>query len=94
MVVVAMGQDCSMTTYEFSLLNIRDQVDLLYQDGVYAGKRKVGTTVATLYQLDGFYVEVFFLKYRCQVERLCAFNSTFFLTPYLQEIDIHGLVGC
>jgi hypothetical protein len=83
-----------MTTYEFSLLTIRDQVDLLYRDGVYAGKRRDGDALVILYQLDGFYVEVFYLKYRCQVERLRAFNSTSFLTPYLQDIDIHGLVGC
>ncbi len=83
-----------MTLYDFTLLDDCVQVDVLYNQGVYIGKRKSGTSIITLYQLEGFYVEVFYKKYRCIVTRLHCFTSTALLNPYLHDINVEELVKC
>ena len=82
-----------MTLYEFGILGERARVDLVYQEGVYLGKRKEEDTTLVLYQLHGFYVEISYRKYRYHIRRIRAFASTFLLDPYLDDIAIENLVG-
>jgi hypothetical protein len=81
-----------MTVYDFQLLPQQKQVEVLYRDGVYIGKYKDANSVILLYQLDGFYVEVFYRKYRSHIKLLHCFESTEHLDPYLEQIDVEGLV--
>lgn len=81
-----------MTLYDFKLLTDNKQLDILYKQGVYIGKRKYGHEIVVLYQLEGFYVEVFYVKYRCYVHRLHCFHSTLLLDPYLEDINVEHLV--
>jgi hypothetical protein len=81
-----------MTLYEFKLLTDNEQLNLLYEQGVYIGKRKIDNETVLLYQLDSFYVELFYIKYRCYVRRLHCFHSTVFLDPYLESIKIEQWV--
>jgi hypothetical protein len=83
-----------MTAYEFRLQSESDQIDLLYKEGTYIGKRKEGKASIVLYQLDAFYVEVFYHKYRRLVSRLHIFQSTQGLGPYLDAINLENLVKC
>ena len=83
-----------MSLYEFRLLRNDEQIDLLYREGVYVGKRKVNGNIATLYQLDGFYVEIIYSKYRQYINRLDFFTSTYCLQPYLKQIDVEELIRC
>ena len=46
-----------MTLCEFSLLPEKEKTTLLYEQGVYIGKRKTGRITVLLYQLDGFYAD-------------------------------------
>lgn len=81
-----------MTLFEFQLLSETDQMDLLYEQGSYIGKRKEGYQNVLLYQLDAFYVEVFYYKHRCYSTGVRCFRSTVLLDPYLESIDVEHLV--
>ncbi|HEY0041470.1 MAG TPA: hypothetical protein VGB71_12440 [Flavisolibacter sp.] len=77
---------------EFLHLSEEDQANLLYEQGVYIGKRKLGATIVILYQLEGFYAEVFYRQYRRIIECISCFSGTARLDPYLPEIDVEQLV--
>lgn len=81
-----------MSEKEFALLKEEKQVFFLQKDGVYIGKRKCGRQNVLLYQLDSFYVEIFYRKYRCLVDRIVFHNSTSCLEPYLSQIQLMPLV--
>lgn len=81
-----------MTLQEFLLLSEAEQTNLLYEQGVYIGKRKLAATVVVLYQLNGFYAEVYYREYRRIIECISCFAGTARLDPYLTEIDVEQLV--
>ena len=81
-----------MKIHDFQLLPEQDQIETLYQFGSYIGKRKQAFSIILLYQLEGFYVEVFYRKYRSQVKHLHCFESTELLDPYLEQINVENLV--
>ncbi len=81
-----------MTLEEFKLLTQDEQVRLLYEDGVYIGKRKLERTAVLLYQLEGFYAEVYYYKYRCLIASIRCFAETDRLDPYLAQIKVKHLV--
>jgi hypothetical protein len=83
-----------MTLYDFSLLTRSEQIDVLYRHGVYIGKSKKTVHTIVLYQIDTFYIEIIYKKYRCFVDRVHAFNSTAGLDAYLEDIDVEELVKC
>ncbi|RYY89609.1 MAG: hypothetical protein EOO15_05750 [Chitinophagaceae bacterium] len=70
-----------------------EQLDLLYLQGAFIGKRKKGAQTCVLYQLEGFYVEVVYRLYRRIPDRLNCFRSTSLLDPYLELIDVEYLTG-
>lgn len=77
-----------MTLFEFKLLTHEDQLDLLYKEGAYIGKRRENGKIILLYQLDSFYVEVFYKKYRYFVSDVKCTDSISCLEPYLEQINI------
>ena len=81
-----------MTLYDFQLLPDQEQIAVLYECGVYIGKRKDAFSVVLLYQLESFYVEVYYRKYRSHIKKLHCFDSTELLDPYLEQIDVENLV--
>ena len=81
-----------MNLLEFKLLSLDEKISQLYEHGVYIGKCKRQGNSVLLYQLENFYVEVFYTKHRCYVSRLHCFTSTALLDPYLDEIDVDHLV--
>lgn len=82
-----------MTQFEFQLLTEQEQVGQLYEEGVYIGKRKINNRAVLLYQLDSFYVEVYYLSYRRKVQKIRCSGSTSLLDPYLEQIDVELLAG-
>jgi hypothetical protein len=65
-----------------------DQLDLLYERGVFIGKRKNGVASVLLYQLEGFYVEVYYKKHRRFASKILSFTNTAVLDPYLDQIEV------
>jgi hypothetical protein len=83
-----------MTTYNFRLLPYNEQVAILYQDGVFIGKRSVGNDTLLLYQLDSFYVEIRYKKYRYFIHSVKIFRGIEALDPYLHHINVLELMRC
>ena len=81
-----------MKLAEFRLFSESEQLDLLYEQGVYIGKRKEGAGTILLYQLDSFYIELFYRKHRCSITRMHFTASTDILEPYLEQINIEVYV--
>ncbi|HEX2536539.1 MAG TPA: hypothetical protein VHK69_22505 [Chitinophagaceae bacterium] len=83
--------DAMMLT-DFERLPETEQLDVLYEKGVYIGKRKSGKRNVLLYQLDSYYVEIVYLVHRCHVIQVRCSASTDLLDPYLEQIEIEIVV--
>ncbi|MFL5773427.1 MAG: hypothetical protein ACJ75F_09730 [Flavisolibacter sp.] len=82
-----------MTLLDFQVLTMQEQVNVLYLHGVYIGKRKADKLTVLLLQLDSFYVEVFYKRYRVEITRVRCSASTNMLDPYLAQIEVEYLVS-
>ena len=82
-----------MTMYEFRILSDQEQLDIIHGKGVYIGKRKVRDLVSILYQVESFYVELFYKKYRYFVSHTRCSASIVIAEPYLDQIDLAELVN-
>jgi hypothetical protein len=89
---LAKGEARLMILSEFQLLPEHEQVVLLYKSGIYIGKRKFHKTTSLLFQLEGFYVEVHYSKYRRKIAGILSSDSTVLLEPYLSQIPIEDFV--
>ncbi|HWJ92224.1 MAG TPA: hypothetical protein VNR87_13995 [Flavisolibacter sp.] len=76
-----------MELNEFERLSANVKIDLLHREGVYVGKCKNGSSVSVLYQFEGFYVEIFYRKYRSQIESIKCFTSALGIDAYLNGPD-------
>lgn len=77
---------------EFEGLDRVEQLDYLQEEGVYVGKRKIVGNTILLYQVDTFYVELYYTKHRLSVKRIRCFQSMTLLDPYLDHIVIEHFV--
>jgi hypothetical protein len=69
-----------------------EKSELLHKEGVYVGKQKHGEVVSVLYQLDTFYIEIIYKKYRYEIYQMDCFTSTEILDNYLEQVLIEELV--
>jgi hypothetical protein len=76
---------------EFEEMSRLAQLDLLYRDGVYVGKRKVENQAVVLFQLYTFYVEVYYRKYRKEIRSIITSADTGILQPYLEQVHVRDL---
>ena len=78
----------ALSLTEFMDLPQEIQFEVLHKHGVYVGKRKLDKRSVVLFQLHGFYVEVYYKQYRKIIDHLITSNSTDILQPYLDQINI------
>lgn len=81
-----------MMLQQFNALPKEDQQDLLLKSGTFLAEREDGPFRIMLYQLDSFYVEVYFFNLYNKVAFFKAFRSTTPLQPYLNKIDLSDLL--
>lgn len=81
-----------MTLYQFIALKENEQAEILWSKGVFSGDRQDDEHNILLYQLHGFYVEVFFHRNQNEIKQLRPFSSTEQLLPYLVQIEIGTLM--
>lgn len=77
-----------MTLYEFKSLKEQDQINTVWQRGVHISNRSEKEYKVLLYQIDGFYTEVYYNASTNKIEKLKSFSSTIPLEPYLKQINI------
>ena len=61
------------------------------KDGVYVASRPGLFCSIALFQVEDFYVEVYYNKKTNEVGRVKTFHGTDLLEPYLKYIDISGI---
>jgi hypothetical protein len=81
-----------MTHIEFNTLEADDQAFITWYEGVYLEQYFDGTFNILLFQVDGFYVEVFYHPTQDEVYGYRSFHSPESLDPYLDKIDIGALL--
>ncbi|GAC1419534.1 MAG: hypothetical protein NVS1B13_21300 [Flavisolibacter sp.] len=81
-----------MKMLEFKIMDQSDQINLLYKEGTYIGKRKKNNQDLVLYQLDSFYIEITYIEYRRFIQKIRCFSSTSLIDPYLEQINLASLV--
>ena len=77
-----------MTLQNFRALTQNKQNKKLLTEGVCIAERKTAEVQALLFQIEGFYVEVFFNREGDEVLFSRNFEEVEELTPYLQSIDL------
>ena len=77
-----------MTLYEYNGLDVEQRAEILWDKGVYLATRQEKEFRILLYQIDGFYVEVWYNTNKNAISRLKSFRSTNPLDPYLRDIEI------
>ncbi len=62
-------------------------------DGVFLGHRQTALQKILLCQVHGFYVEIVHNRKERKTEEVRAFDEVDRLEPYLERIDISGLLA-
>ncbi len=76
-----------MTLYQFIALDEMEQQEAIWE-GVHIADREDEEHKILLYQLDAFYVEVYYHKKHNVIIKYQPFSSTERLAPYLEKIKI------
>jgi hypothetical protein len=80
-----------MTLQQFHCLPAKMQQQMVKQSGVHLFSRTGVGVNLMLYQVEGFYVEIYFDKQLSKVLRLRCFDDTRNLDPYLRLVDVSEL---
>jgi hypothetical protein len=80
-----------MTLDRFNLLNDDEKSNALWLKASLIDVIRKDSLTILLYQLYGFYVEVYYNYNRNQIECFQSFNSTDQLEPYLNKISLEGI---
>ena len=81
-----------MSSEDFLQLSHDEQIELLTINGIYIGKRGQQPRVSLLYQMDSFYVEIIYKKYRLDISSIRCTSCMSVLDPYFELIDAPLLV--
>jgi hypothetical protein len=86
--VLQIAQAPIMTLEMFNSLSHDEQQTAVLEKGVFLGERKDPPLRMMLYDMETFYVEVFFLSRYNKVAWFAGFTNTEKLEPYLKKIDV------
>ena len=82
-----------MKLSDFISLNADEKKLAVLHHGVLVGKRKEHDSMMFLFSLSSYYVETSFNIKTKATEEFRVFDSEIPLTPYLESIDIGGLLN-
>lgn len=82
-----------MTLRNFKSLTPKQKKFVVLRAGTFLSEKKYGLYRKMLYQVDGFYVEVYFTAFSRHPFTYSSFDSIRRLHPYLQQIDITALLN-
>ena len=80
-----------MTRQKFVSLPSPSKKNVLLRFGSFIAERSNSLFRVMLYELDGFYVEIYFLRWSKKPFVYNTFRSTDRLNPYLRQIDLSTL---
>jgi hypothetical protein len=80
-----------VTEEQFNQLTEDGQSNIICRKGVLISVRRTDEHRVLLYQIDGFYVEVYYHPTK-NVIKIKSFSGTEQLQPYLKQISLEGIV--
>lgn len=81
-----------MTIWEFSIMEKEDQEIVLDKHGTFLATREEDGFIFDLYKMNSFYVEFFYFTNDHGKIVVRCFNSVEELKPYLDIINLDGLM--
>lgn len=81
-----------MTNHQFNQLEKNEQRLRLLTEGTFLDERSTVRHDVMLYELDGFYIEAYFVKNTNKAAFFKTFTDTNLLEPYLEQMDIQDLL--
>ena len=82
-----------MTAAQFDLLKTSEKENVVCLEGAFIAVRQEPEFIIRLYQMDSFYVELYYHQVRDHAVCVKSFESTVKLEPYLQSIDVSELLN-
>ena len=82
-----------MTCSFFDQLSEASQTDVIWEEGVFLARRTKGFYSIILFQIEGFYTEVFYHSHFNVIIKIESFSDTERLEPYLDCISLHALLN-
>jgi len=80
-----------MKLYDFKFLDDKSQAEVLFYYGVLIAERLYKDLVIQLYQIESFYVEIYYNSNFKMIQGINSFDSIARLEPYLNLIDITSI---
>jgi hypothetical protein len=81
-----------MDFYAFNCLPRDARAELVWQQGRFLAIRQEQGCSVVLYHLGGFFAEVWYSPEDNQIALVHGFSGKQFLEPYLEVIDLEGLM--
>ena len=81
-----------MNFHQFVLFEDQLKSQIIYKEGIYIGKRMLEWYTAVLYQLNTFYVEFKYIKYRYEIMDVVCYSTTDILDEYPEAVCIEEFV--
>ena len=81
-----------MNLFDFYGLSEKQQLDTLEETGVFIAQRQKPFYNIKLYQLESFYVELYFHTHFNVIVNVNCFSNTDCLDAYLQDIHLEDLI--
>jgi len=82
-----------MNLATYRSLNENEQFEIIEHQGVFLAEREDGFYNIRLYQIEGFYTEIFCHTHFNVIVRTKCFSNTQLLEPYLNKIDVDCLIA-
>jgi hypothetical protein len=81
-----------MTLDNFNALDVTSQVDYTLRYGTRIGERTCDDRRMLLFRLDNFFVEIVHETVSRDIIKIGGFEHEILLQPYLDQIDLSGLL--
>lgn len=82
-----------MKPEEFNLLTEDQKISVLWRRAKIVAERKLNNYNVFLYQVDSFYIEVWYSFNLMNIHNIRSFTDTAELQPYLERIIIPAIPG-
>jgi hypothetical protein len=79
-----------MTLDIFKFLDEKAQAGTVLEEGVHLDTRYIIFHTVALYQIEGFYVEIFYNKIENQIGKIKSYTKP--LEPYINKIDLTAIL--
>jgi len=83
-----------MRISDFILLSEVEKKKTVLHQGVLIAKRQIMEHMVFLFQIHNYYVETYCNTSSKAIEEFRVFDNTIPLQPYLEKIQIEGLLSC